>query len=486
MTKRSRFKPSIPNRLLKAIKRAQEVKTSTEPECVPDAQTAAVTDAPVHRPTLAYIAGMKDARRWGERLARDYADYQAGVIQWHELDSGALLYGPPGTGKTLFARALAETCGVRLIATSFAQWISRGDGHLGDFIQAMKDDFQIAEACECIILIDEIDSFPARGRNSRSDSWWHSAMNALLEFLSGIAARPGVVVIAACNHFSMLDPALLRAGRLETHIPVHLPTIDELPGVIRFHLSEDEVRSVGNLSSVAVMCQGLSPADIGRLVRDARRNARTWKHSLREKDFIAALTIEERDEAYDWRIAIHEAGHAVVALHLGLAKEVNVSLIANGGSAGTSSMELAPLLLTPTNIANRIAVALSGRAAEEVILGEISGGAGGDETSDLGRANTLAWRAVTELGFSKHAPLRWVAASARSEHALTDSAITKEVQEMLHDAYASALALINENREKVEALARALVDRRALAHRDIENIVGGKASSKLWGFRRWV
>lgn len=431
-------------------------------------------DAAVHRPSLSDLAGMGEARRWGESLARDFAEYREGKIKWDELDPGALLYGPPGTGKTLFAVALAQSCGVRLIATSFSEWIGSGDGCLGSVIEAIKAVFDLARQGECIIFIDEIDSLPARNHATRNDTWFNGVVNALLEQMSGVSGRPGVVVIAACNHFSRLDPALLRAGRLEKHIRIEYPGLDELPGVIRFHLTKDEARRLGELSSIAVMCVGMSPAEIGRLVREARRHARTWKHSLRQTDFIAALEADTRDEAFDWRVAVHEAGHAVAALTLGIAREVNVSIIGKGRSAGASSVEFKPLLMTARAIADHLTLTLSGRAAEEVVLGEVSGGSGGDENSDLAQANALAWRAVTELGFSQSAPLRWCGASVRAEYILGDNSITREVHEMLERGYDAALRLAIDNRAQVETLARALVERRALAHKDIQAIVGMK------------
>lgn len=439
-------------------------------------QSARYHDVPSDGPRLANLGGMREARKWGEALVRDFADYKAGKISWDTLDTGAILYGPPGTGKTMFAVVLARSCGVKLIATSLSQWMTSGDGHLDDVIAAMRRDFALAREEACILFIDELDSFPTRRHNNSADTWWTNVVTAFLEELGGLVARPGVVVIAACNHFTKLDPALVRAGRLEKHIPVELPRLDELPSVIGFHLSREEIRAVGDMKSMAVMCQGMSPAEIGRLVRDARRHARQWKHSLRRADFLAVLESEARDAEFDWRVAVHEAGHAVAALTLGVAREVNVSIVATTRSGGSSSVEYHPLMITPATVTHQLVIALSGRAAEEVVLGEISGGSGGDETSDLARANSLAWRAVTELGFSKRAPLRWCRDSQRPEAILCDNSISQEVQEMLTEAYDVAIKLARANKAKVEAVAKALTQRRALASADVRKVM---AAAKL-------
>lgn len=136
----------------------------------------------------------------GLDLARDLADWRAGTISWNDADKGVLLSGPPGTGKTMFARALAATCGVKLIATSYAKWQAKG--YLNDFLKAMQKSFKDAKAAApTILFIDELDAFGSRdGAEGSNASYDIKTITALLEELDGIHDREGVIVVAACNH----------------------------------------------------------------------------------------------------------------------------------------------------------------------------------------------------------------------------------------------------------------------------------------------
>ncbi|HZD91382.1 MAG TPA: ATP-binding protein, partial [Pseudolabrys sp.] len=178
-------------------------------------QTLLCSDRANAGPALGELHGLGAARAWGEGLAADLCEYKAGRLPWSEIDRGALITGAPGTGKTTFARALARAADVHFVATSYSNWQSNGDGHLGFVTKAIRAVF--AEARErkpSILFIDEIDTLPARGTSTRHDEWWTAITNSLLEELDGFERREGVIVIAACNNPSRLDPALVRAGRL--------------------------------------------------------------------------------------------------------------------------------------------------------------------------------------------------------------------------------------------------------------------------------
>ena len=441
-----------------------------EPDWAPlDEPTVTAPVRPAHPPVpqLRELAGMAEARKWGEAVAQDMSDYIAGRLEWSEVDPGCVLHGPPGTGKTTFGKALAATCGIKLVTTSFGEWQSSAEGHLGTLLTAMTEVFQRARtSAPCIFFIDELDSVPARGSGT-SAQYWNVAVNHLLKLLDGIAQMEGVVIVGACNHPDLLDPALVRAGRLDRKIAVALPALEDIPQIIRFHLKTDAA-TVNDLASVALLCLGMSGADIERMVREARRCARRAKRSLGREDLITVIeSAGPRLDPEDLRrVAVHEAGHAVAALRLGISASINVSIVAAGDFAGRTVMPGAKGLFTRTAIGDQLVMLLSGRAAEEAILKSVSSGAGGSEDSDLARATRLAFEAVGTLGLSSQDSLIWYGQSSGDSLRLYP-AVAAEINAMLKDAYEKALVLVRTEHVYVDTVARALVLRRALAHHEL-------------------
>jgi hypothetical protein len=185
------------------------------------------------------LSGYGLARDWALALKDDLALWREGALAWEEMSTRLILSGPPGTGKTTFARALCNTLQVPLIATSVATWLE--PGYLGDVVKRMKHSFVEAAAhAPSILFIDEIDGIGRRGGGSRKhEDYWTSVVNRLLELLDGAARTSGVVVVGATNNPAVIDPAILRSGRLETHIEVPLPDTADLVGIFRHHLKGD-------------------------------------------------------------------------------------------------------------------------------------------------------------------------------------------------------------------------------------------------------
>jgi ATP-dependent Zn protease len=420
------------------------------------------------------LAGMAEARAWGEALASDIDLYRKCGMHWSDIDPGCVLHGPPGTGKTTYARALAASCDLPLISTNFAEWQGAGEGHLGSLIDAMRKTFQTAmQNAPCILFIDELDSIPTRGKGSHQD-YWNAVVNALLKEFDDIS-RKQVIVVAACNHPEMLDPALVRSGRLDRMIAIPLPTIKDLEDIIRFHLTDGERRVMGypdsyTLASAAVLCAGMSGADVAKLLRNARRLARQGNGRLSLKHYVAALDANggSLDAETRHRVAVHEAGHAVAAIRLAVSQNISASLVTRSESRGSVHLEPGNQPLTRDKLEDFIVVALAGRAAEDAQFGKPSAMAGGsDARSDLARANRLAADAVLRFGFSEQVGLLWHDGSHRESLFFASSPAAKEVKEILDAAYARSLELVRTESEFVCAVASALIERRALAHADL-------------------
>lgn len=438
--------------------------------------------SPVLRPTsplLSELAGMRELRAWGEAFATDMLAYKDGTISWNDVDPGVVIHGPPGTGKSTFARALAASTKLPLIAASYAHWQRNCEGHMGDVLRAMQSDFQAAHAhAPCILAIDELDSLPARSMRSERQEWWTPVINALLEHLNGVADQPGVAVIGICNDASGLDPALIRAGRLDRHIHVPAPGPLEIPGILRFLLDDKESRNLRDLARFSTLCFGMTGADLAKLLRDARRLARSAGRELREEDLVAVLEPSGRDEDDDRRVAIHEAGHALAAVRLGFAGHLNISILARSGVAGQTSIAAPAKILTRDTLLQTLTILLAGRASEEVMLGAASGGCGGGSSSDLAVATRLAINAIANLGLGDHPSLMWYgAADIDPAFFRFPDSVTAQVEALLACAYTTAKKLIECNRLEIIQIADALVDRRALNDDEIVSLASNKRRS---------
>ncbi|MFG1395212.1 AAA family ATPase, partial [Xanthobacter agilis] len=338
--------------------------------------------------TLRELRAFGPATDWGLQLADDLAAFKAGHLPWSEIDRGALLHGAPGVGKTTFARALAATCDVPLIATSVADWYARD--HLGATLKRIRSVFaEAAEMAPCILFIDEIDGIgDRRAVGDRHRDYWTQIINCTLECMDGIKRPEGLVVVGACNNPERVDAALRRPGRLDRSIRIPLPDTDTLEVLYRHYLGADLPGL--DLGPLAVISDGRTGAEVEQLVRQARRSARKDKRPLALYDLVNEVqgTAQSMSPETLWRIVVHEAGHAVVAFVLNIAPNISVS-VGNGTLGATRFERPADIIETRNTALNIVRHVLAGRAAEEVIIGNVSGGSGGVSGSDLAQATRI-------------------------------------------------------------------------------------------------
>lgn len=440
-----------------------------------------------HRgPDLEALPGYGSARDWGLNLVTDLREYKAGRLPWDCIEKGLLLVGPPGVGKTQFARALAKSANVALVATSVADW--NASAYLSGTLAAIKSSFEQARRlAPCILFIDEIDGISNRATlGTEYREYWTQIVNLLLEMLSGIEDRPGVVVIAATNHAEHIDPAVKRAGRLDHTIEIELPDIEALAQIFRFHLGEETLAGA-DLMPAALVAAGKAGADVEAWVRRAKSRARRAGRDLALDDLMLEIR-SGRDvmpDATRGVCAIHEAGHLVVGHALSVFEAKMLAILDHGGATGFEISRANSQ--TEAGIESYIAALLAGRAAEEIILGPsaITAGSGIGEDCDFARATQAAVDLELRYGFGAHGIVHF--AKQMTELLPQDIALTRLIRQRLDRCMARARDLITENRDTVQAVAdqlratgylgRAAIDELLAAH-PIRTTIGASSRTE--------
>jgi cell division protease FtsH len=438
--------------------------------------------------TFADVAGVEEAKFELQEVVsflKDPKNY--GRLGAH-VPKGILLVGPPGTGKTLLARAVAGEAGVAFFSISGSEFVEM---FVGVGAARVRDLFEQArKAAPCIIFIDELDAL-GRSRSPGAFGGYdekEQTLNQLLAELDGFDPSLGVILLAATNRPEVLDPALLRAGRFDRQVLVDRPDKSGRIAILRVHIRKITVANDVDLEKIASLTAGFTGADLANLINEAaiaatRRNAAQVSFD----DFTLAIErivagVEKKSRVLSAperrRVAYHEMGHALVAANLpGVDAVQKVSIIPRGVGALGYTMQRPTedrFLLATSELKNRIAVLMGGRACEELIFdGDISTGA----ADDLQRATEIAVEMVTRYGMNATVGQRTYAPRPQAFlPSLQDTAVTAAeatsreidlaVRDLIETGAASARAILERRRSELEAGVELLMTRETLTAED--------------------
>lgn len=434
--------------------------------------------------TFADVAGVEEAKFELQEVVSFLKDPKSYGRLGAHVPKGILLVGPPGTGKTLLARAVAGEAGVAFFSISGSEFVEM---FVGVGAARVRDLFEQArKAAPCIIFIDELDAL-GRSRSPGAFGGYdekEQTLNQLLAELDGFDPSAGVILLAATNRPEILDPALLRAGRFDRQVLVDRPDKSGRVAILKVHIRKIRVGNDVDLDKVAALTTGFTGADIANLINEAaiaatRRNASEVSFG----DFTVAIErivagIEKKSrvlsKAERRRVAYHEMGHALVAASLpGVDPVQKVSIIPRGVGALGYTMQRPTedrFLLAESELKNRIAVLMGGRASEQLIFdGDISTGA----ADDLQRATEIAVEMVTKYGMDATVGQRTYAQRPQtflpamqdtvvSAAEATGREIDLAVRDLIEAGSASARAILEKRRSDLDAGVELLIARETL------------------------
>jgi cell division protease FtsH len=447
--------------------------------------------------TFADVAGADEAKVELQEIIEFLKDPQKFTRLGGRLPKGALLVGPPGTGKTLLAKAVAGEAGRPFFSMSGSDFVEM---FVGVGASRVRDLFEQGKAhAPCIIFIDEIDAVGRHrgaglggGHDEREQT-----LNQLLVEMDGFESNDGVILLAATNRPDVLDPALLRPGRFDRQIVVDAPDVRGREQILRIHTRKIPLGTDVRLDIIAKGTPGMAGADLANLVNEAAvLAARKNKSLVDHRDFEEAkdkvmLGVERRSlvltEDERKLTAYHEAGHAIVALKTPGSDPIHkVTIVPRGRALGlTASLpEVDRHNYTKEWLIGSLAMFFGGRAAEEIIFGpeKVTTGAG----NDIERATALARRMVTQFGMSERIGPLAVGdkeqeiflgrefAQRREISERTAEAVDDEVKRLVDEAYARAMEIVQANRELLDRIAVALLERETIDREDLDRLMKGE------------
>ena len=437
---------------------------------------------------FADVAGQDDAK---ESL-QEIVSFLKNPDKYTEIGArcprGALLVGPPGTGKTLLAKAVAGEAGVpffQIAGSEFVEmFVGRGAAKVRDLFKQAK------EKAPCIIFIDEIDAVGKKRDGSlNSNDEREQTLNQLLSEMDGFDNQKGIVVLAATNRPESLDQALLRPGRFDRRIPVELPDLAGREAILRIHANDVKMENGIDLGVIARSTPGASGADLANIINEsALRAVRFGRKRVTQEDLVESVDVviagEKKkstvlSEHEKEVVAYHETGHAIVAAaQKGSAPVSKITIVPRTSGALGFTMQVEEdehFLTTRQEAKNKIAVLCGGRAAEEIIFGEMTSGA----SNDIEKATSIARAMVTQLGMSDKFGMvalgqqrnRYLGGGAEltcSEG--TAQQIDAEVQRLIEEGHQTALNTLKAHRFKLHEIAHYLQKKETITGEEFMNI----------------
>ena len=439
--------------------------------------------------TFKDVAGLAEAKQEVEEIVSFLKSPDKYTKLGGKIPKGALLVGPPGTGKTLMAKAMAGEANVPFFSMSGSDFVEM---FVGVGASRVRDLFkQAKEKAPCIIFIDEIDAIGrARGKNPNmgANDERENTLNQLLTEMDGFETNSGVIILAATNRADILDSALLRAGRFDRQIYVDLPELKDREEIFKVHLKPLKLAEDIDYAFLAKQTPGFSGADIANVANEAALiAARKNKLAVEKQDFLDSIDrivggLENRSKVIKpsekKAIAYHEAGHATVSWLLQHAHPLlKVTIVPRGKALGAAwYLPQERQITTKDQLLDQMCSVLGGRAAEEIVFGEISTGA----QNDLERATKQAYAMVSIYGMSdKVGMLSYYDSTGQSDFSFTKpysektaELIDAEVKDMISAAYERAKQLLSDHREQHRQVAELLIEREVIFSDDLENILG--------------
>ena len=425
--------------------------------------------------TFKDVAGQEEAK---ESL-KEVVDFLENPKRYEEIGAklprGALLVGPPGTGKTLLAKAVAGEAGVPFFSISGSEFVEmfvgRGAAKVRDLFKQAK------EKAPCIVFIDEIDTIGKKrdGGGFSGNDEREQTLNQLLTEMDGFDNHKGIVVLAATNRPDSLDPALLRPGRFDRRIPVELPDLSGRKSILELHAKDVKVQPPIDLSAIARATPGASGADLANIINEgALRAVRMGRKRATQEDFEESVEVviagQQRKSTVlsdheKQVVSYHEIGHAIVAARQkGSAPVTKITIVPRTSGALGYTMQVEEdekFLTTKQEILDKLAVYCGGRAAEELIFGEMTTGA----ANDIEQATKLARNMVTRFGMSDEFGMMALG-TVQNQYLNQDTSLTCApgtaeqvdtlVAKLIEEAHARALQILKENKFKLHELARYL------------------------------